>query len=131
MIGIYCRDHHGTGRSPCAICAELAAYAAERLDRCPFGADKPTCANCKVHCYRPEMRDRVRVVMRYAGPRMLVRHPILAILHKWVDARREAPEKPAKRTGQTRCPVTTAPAASMRTRTRSLRDRPAGMRTFR
>ena len=98
MIGIYCRDHHRAGPHLCATCRELAAYAGERLDRCPFGADKPTCANCKVHCYRPEMRDRVKILMRYAGPRMLLRHPILAVMHTWVDARREAPENPRKRT---------------------------------
>jgi len=98
MIGIYCHDHHGTVRSLCSTCGDLATYASERLAHCLFGADKPTCANCTVHCYRPEMRERVKVVMRYAGPRMLLRHPVLAILHKWVDARREAPERPAKRT---------------------------------
>ncbi len=27
------------------------------------------------------MRERVRAVMRYAGPRMLLCHPILALLH--------------------------------------------------
>lgn len=97
MIGIYCRDHHGTGPGLCASCAELAAYARERLAHCPFGAGKPTCANCRVHCYRTEMRDQVKVVMRYAGPRMLWRHPILAAMHKWVDQTREAPDKPPKR----------------------------------
>jgi len=97
MIGIFCRKHHDAGRGLCASCGELAAYAAARLDRCPFGADKPTCANCTVHCYRPEMRDRVKVVMRYAGPRMLLRHPVLAIMHKWVDASREAPATPPRR----------------------------------
>src|SRR3990172_10543750 len=97
MIGIYCRDHHGAGQELCASCRELAAYAADRLDRCPFGADKPTCANCKVHCYRPEMRDRVKILMRYAGPRMLLQHPVLTVMHTWVDARREAPEKPPRR----------------------------------
>ncbi len=98
MVGIYCRDHHGVEPAPCASCGELAAYAAQRLDRCPFGADKPTCANCTVHCYRPEMRVRVKAVMRYVGPRILLSHPILAIMHRWVDARRDAPEKPAKQT---------------------------------
>jgi len=97
MIGIYCRDHHGAGRDLCAACGGLAAYARERLTHCPFGADKPTCANCTVHCYRTEMRDHVKVVMRYAGPRMPWRHPILAIMHTWVDQTREAPQKPPKR----------------------------------
>ena len=92
MVALYCRDHHG-GRSPlCADCATLRAYAIERLARCPFGTDKPTCANCTVHCYRQDMRDRVRAVMRYAGPRMLARHPLLTLLHLYWDSRRGAPD---------------------------------------
>jgi predicted amidophosphoribosyltransferase len=81
MIGIYCRAHHGTGRELCASCDELLNYAICRLDRCPFGADKTTCARCPIHCYKPAMRERVRNVMRYAGPRMMFRHPILALRH--------------------------------------------------
>ena len=81
MIRIYCRGHHGRSKSICGECAELLDYALARLDRCPFGADKTACVDCKIHCYKPEMRDRVRGVMRYAGPRMLCSHPLLAILH--------------------------------------------------
>jgi hypothetical protein len=47
-----------------------------------------TCAKCPVHCYRPELRERIRAVMRYAGPRMLFRHPRLAILHLWDRVKR-------------------------------------------
>jgi hypothetical protein len=98
MIAITCRDVHGGGRRHlCAACDDLRQYAHQRLTRCPFGADKPTCANCQVHCYRPEMRERVRLVMRHAGPKMLLRHPVLALLHLVVDERREAPAKPIKR----------------------------------
>ena len=97
MAGIYCRDQHGadaTARgSLCPDCQGLMDYATRRLDRCVFGDDKPTCANCKVHCYTATMRERVRVMMRYAGPRMLWRHPFLAIAHV-VDGRREAPDLP-------------------------------------
>ena len=85
----------GAGRS-CPACAELRAYAEQRLLRCPFGDDKPTCNNCQVHCYRPEMRERVREVMIFAGPRMLLRHPVLALLHLVVDERRPAPAKPVR-----------------------------------
>ena len=42
---------------------------------------KTFCSNCKVHCYKPEMRARIQEVMRYAGPRMIFYHPLLAILH--------------------------------------------------
>ena len=102
MIAIACRGRRhfrpGSGRRAlCAECAELRAYAEQRLLRCPFGADKPTCNNCQVHCYRPEMRERVREIMRFAGPRMLLRHPMLALLHLVVDERRPAPAKPARR----------------------------------
>ena len=87
MVDMYCRAHHGTSGRICHQCRGLLDYAAGRLDRCPFGADKPTCADCTVHCYKPAMRDRARAVMRYAGPRMLFKHPILALLHV-LDARR-------------------------------------------
>jgi len=88
MLVIYCRDHrHLSGRpirhadQLCPECGELLAYAGERLRGCRYGAAKPTCANCPVHCYRPAMRERVREVMRYSGPRMLRRHPFLAVTH--------------------------------------------------
>ena len=99
MIRMYCDDHH-TGPSPCADCAALAGYAARRIERCVFGAAKPTCANCKVHCYGAEMRERVKAVMRYAGPRMLLRHPVLAIAHL-IDGRRPAPGLPVKTQART------------------------------
>ena len=96
MIAMYCRAHHAPAERLCTQCAELEAYALARIEKCPFGADKPTCANCPVHCYNPEMRERVRVVMRYAGPRMLLRHPVLALLHL-LDGRREAPARNAQK----------------------------------
>jgi len=93
MVAVYCGDRHDAHEGLCADCIELMAYATRRLDRCIFGDEKPTCANCKVHCYNATMRERVRIVMRYAGPRMLWRHPLLAIRHL-VDGRREAPTHP-------------------------------------
>lgn len=81
MVHIYCEDHHRSDGSLCTECQALLDYAWRRLDRCPFAEDKPTCAHCTIHCYRPDMRERVREVMRYAGPRMISRHPILAIRH--------------------------------------------------
>ena len=99
MIRMYCADHHADP-APCADCAALAAYAARRIERCVFGAAKPTCANCKVHCYTAEMRERVKAVMRYAGPRMLMRHPVLAIAHM-IDGRRPAPDPPARTQART------------------------------
>jgi len=95
MIRVYCRGRHGSRGELCPACEELREYAMVRLDRCPFGEQKPTCAKCPIHCYRPEMRERIRDVMRYSGPRMLVRHPVLAVCHL-VDGRRETQNKPPK-----------------------------------
>jgi len=81
MIAIYCHGKHGSRQKLCAECAELEAYAAERVTRCVHGRNKPICAKCPVHCYKPVMRERIRDVMRYAGPRMLVRHPLLTMRH--------------------------------------------------
>jgi hypothetical protein len=96
MISIACRAWHGTGTELCTDCAELKVYAFYRLSRCPFGGGKPTCVNCPVHCYTPEMREKARQVMRFAGPRMLTRHPILAIRHL-IDGKRKPPELPRRR----------------------------------
>ena len=90
MIGIYCRDQHGGERELCTECSELLEYARFRLEKCPFQENKTTCANCPIHCYKPTMRERVRAVMRYAGPRMLHRHPILTLFH-FLDGRRKEP----------------------------------------
>lgn len=81
MVRLYCRAHHGMRDGLCGECTGLLAYAEERIEKCPFGAGKPVCNQCTVHCYKPDLRGRVREVMRYAGPRMLARHPILAIRH--------------------------------------------------
>lgn len=83
MIELHCREQHHASGSLCAECQELLAYAMQRIDKCPYKMAKPTCAQCPIHCYRPDMRERVRQVMRYAGPRMMVRHPVLAVLHLW------------------------------------------------
>lgn len=82
MIGIYCADRHA-GRTDglCPSCREFLDYAQRRLDKCPYGDEKPTCANCPVHCYKPARRELARTIMRHAGPRMLLRHPLLAIAH--------------------------------------------------
>ncbi|QFQ80630.1 nitrous oxide-stimulated promoter family protein [Vibrio harveyi] len=94
MVEVYCKDHHGTKGELCAECRELLEYAEVRLDRCPYGEDKPTCNKCPIHCYKPEPKEQMRLVMRYSGPRMLLKHPILAIRHS-VHEKREVPNKPA------------------------------------
>lgn len=96
MIRLYCRAHHAPAAIPCAECQALMDYAHARLEKCPYQADKPTCANCPIHCYRPDRRETMRAVMRYAGPRMLWRHPWLAVSHL-LEGRKKAPELPRKK----------------------------------
>lgn len=82
MIALYCRKQHGTKRGHlCTECAELNEYARQRSDKCPFMENKTFCSNCKVHCYRPEMREKIRAVMRFSGPRMIFYHPVAAVNH--------------------------------------------------
>lgn len=90
MIRLYCRGQHGSRTALCPTCQELADYAHARLDRCPFQERKTVCARCPVHCYQADMRERIREVMRYAGPRMLFWHPFLALWHL-VDRLRSEP----------------------------------------
>ncbi len=90
MIKIYCNAHHHTKEKLCDECQDLLDYALLRVDGCPFANNKPTCEKCLVHCYKPEKREKIRVVMRYAGPRMIWNHPILAILHL-IDSLRKPP----------------------------------------
>ena len=82
MIALYCRKCHGTHDGGlCSECAELAEYARQRSDRCPFMETKTFCSNCRVHCYKPEMREKIREVMRFSGPRMIFHHPVAAVRH--------------------------------------------------
>ena len=81
MVRIYCHDHHKTCGDLCADCLVIWDYAHHRLDACPFHNEKPACNKCTVHCYSSKMRERVKKVMRYSGPRMAFRHPLLSLLH--------------------------------------------------
>lgn len=82
MITMYCNSHHNTGKTAiCSSCNSLLEYAISRIDNCPFGDDKPSCEKCPVHCYKNEQRDEIKKIMRYSGPRMLFKHPLLTIKH--------------------------------------------------
>lgn len=87
MISLYCRKKHGC-KQLCPQCAALDAYAKARSDKCPFMETKTFCSNCKVHCYKPEMRQKIREVMAFSGPRMIFYHPIMAIRHV-IEAKKE------------------------------------------
>ena len=81
MIHTYCRNLHHHDSGICDECNELLMYAKKRLGNCIQGTKKTTCGRCKVHCYKPEMRQKIKIVMRYSGPRFLLRHPLLLLIH--------------------------------------------------
>lgn len=90
MIAIFCAGNHGAegrtqaghcGEPVCEECAALDAYAIERTQRCRQMETKVSCEECGTRCYRPQERQRIREAMRYAGPRMITKHPIAAIRH--------------------------------------------------
>lgn len=95
MIALYCKKKHG-GKTLCPECAALDAYARMRSDKCPFMETKTFCSNCKVHCYQPEMRAKIREVMRFSGPRMLFHHPGAALRHmiETIREKRRLEKKP-------------------------------------
>jgi hypothetical protein len=81
MILLYCKNHHQGNKELCQDCNQLKDYAIQRIQRCPFGIQKTTCQKCTVHCYNQSNQQAIRAVMRYAGPRMLLRHPYLSLRH--------------------------------------------------
>uniref|UniRef100_UPI0040287ADB nitrous oxide-stimulated promoter family protein n=1 Tax=Alloprevotella sp. TaxID=1872471 RepID=UPI0040287ADB len=81
MIRIYCRAKHKHSDGLCPECESLALYACQRLERCKFGEQKTSCQRCPIHCYKQERKEEIKKVMRYAGPRMVWRHPLTALWH--------------------------------------------------
>lgn len=80
MVRLYCKCKE-CNQTLCPQCSEILEYALARLSYCKFGNDKPTCKKCPIHCYKPEMKERIRMIMRWSGPRMIIYHPIDAIKH--------------------------------------------------
>ena len=80
MIRIYCKKKHHH-KEFCEECQELKYYALKRLSNCQFGEEKSACAKCLIHCYKPDYRQKIKEVMRFSGPWMLLYHPIESIKH--------------------------------------------------
>ena len=81
MIKLYCKQEHKIKEELCENCDELLEYAYERIDNCKFESNKPVCAKCSIQCYSSEMRKKIRDVMKFSGPRMLIYHPVITIQH--------------------------------------------------
>ncbi len=80
MIAIYCTEKHA-GQGLCAECRKLLEYSTARLNSCPYDEGKPTCNRCIIHCYDSAHREQIKAVMKYAGSRMLLYHPVQALRH--------------------------------------------------
>lgn len=87
MIHIYCRGNHknsGTNQL-CDECNQLLEYSSFRSSKCPHIERTLYCSNCPTPCYKPDMKEQMRVVMKYAGPRFLFKHPIQFTKHVIYD----------------------------------------------
>ena len=80
MIDIYCQKVHKV-QSLCSDCNQLKEYTHNRLDKCQFGEEKSSCKKCSTHCYNNEMRQKIKQVMCYSGPRMLYVCPLYYVRH--------------------------------------------------
>lgn len=67
----------------CAPCAKLLAHAFMKRILCPLDS-KPTCKRCPQHCYAPAYRIAIREVMRFAGPRLVLRGRLDYLVHLWL-----------------------------------------------
>ncbi len=81
MISEYSKGHDKIPLEENERLIQLLNYAYLRLDKCPFQDKKKFCSKCKIHCYKKDMQNRMKEVMRYSGPRMLFKHPILLFKH--------------------------------------------------
>lgn len=82
MISLYCRKNHKSNKaSLCDDCSQLFDYAKGRIDNCPYITSKSFCSNCASPCYKSPMREKIKSIMRFSGPRMLFVNPVVAIKH--------------------------------------------------
>lgn len=88
MIEIYCKKNHQSDIELCKECKEIYDYASYRIIRCPHKDKKPACTKCEIHCFSRKMKDEIKKVMRFSGPRMLIYHPILSLFH-YIDKLKE------------------------------------------
>lgn len=81
MIMIYCKGKHKTKGILCKECKQLNDYAMQRIEKCPFMENKTSCSCCKIYCYKPQMQEKIKKVMRFSGIRIIFHNPIMAISH--------------------------------------------------
>lgn len=90
MVIIYCKSNHKTKSALCKDCQTLLKYAFQRLSNCPYQNEKPTCKNCVIHCFKEPEKSKFQEIMRYSGPKIIFKNPILAIRHL-IDGLKKSP----------------------------------------
>jgi hypothetical protein len=88
MIDIYCKRKHKSTEL-CEECLALCDYALDRLTLCKFGDEKPPCRKCPVHCYKKDMREKIKEVMRFSGPRLIFYRPVETVRHLFCSSNRK------------------------------------------
>ena len=81
MIEVYCKNKCKAKEIPCEKCKDLIQYSKTRIDKCPYMETKSFCSSCKTHCYDMKYRGKIKEVMRFSGPRMILYHPIITLKH--------------------------------------------------
>lgn len=81
MINLYCKNKHGSNNKLCEECRELLEYADMRLNNCKFGENKSTCSRCPIRCYKKDMKIKVKEVMKFSGPRLIIYSPVALFKH--------------------------------------------------
>ncbi|MBL8027147.1 MAG: nitrous oxide-stimulated promoter family protein [Fibrobacteres bacterium] len=80
MVTMYCKAKHRKG-ALCSNCRELLDFSIERIHACKIKSSGVVCSSCKVHCFPDSLREHIKAVMRFSGPRMIIGHPVLAVRH--------------------------------------------------
>ncbi len=86
FIKVYCEQNHiKNGQKEfknglCQECYELLEYAKRKNEKCPLDP-KPQCKHCKIHCYSPKMRQKIKEVMKFSGIYMIKHGRLDMIFH--------------------------------------------------
>lgn len=78
MFLLYCRKHHNS-ISLCESCKSLLDYSLQRTKECKWKQQGRLCSNCDVHCFKESKRVEIRRIMKFAGPRLILSNPLLAL----------------------------------------------------
>jgi Nitrous oxide-stimulated promoter len=80
LFPIYCGKYHSSEKGElCDSCSAELEYAIHKTKICPEKDQGKTCSDCKVHCFEAEHRERIKEIMRFAGPRLIWSHPLLSV----------------------------------------------------